>query len=100
MTEDAAKAAGISCVTGKALALANARSVIQSPERGFLKIVCDATSGKVIGAQMMCYRASELVSELSLAIASGMTASDLASSVRAHPTLSELITAAAKAALR
>jgi dihydrolipoamide dehydrogenase len=100
MTEEGAKNAGVSCVAGKALALANARSVIQSPERGFLKIVCEAQSGKVIGAQMMCERASDLVSELSLAISIGLTACDLASSVRAHPTFSEMITTAAKAAQR
>lgn len=100
LTADGAKEAGIECVTGKALALANARSVIQSPERGFVKLVFERGSLRTLGAQMMCERASDIASELSLAVSLGLTARELASSVRAHPTFSEMVTAAARAALR
>ena len=100
---DAAAARGIKTVVGKALSSINARAVINMEDRGFAKLVFedagDKTVGRIIGAQIMCSRASDLVSELSTSISFGLCARDIASVIRPHPSWSELITQAARSAL-
>lgn len=96
MTADEAKAAGIETKSGKYIMSANGKSVLSLQERGFIKILTDAKTGKVIGAQMMCARATDMIGELALAIVKGLTAEDLASVIMPHPTFSEGISEAAE----
>ena len=94
LTADEAKARGIPVKTGKCVMSANAKSLIDSQKRGFMKLVFHAETEVLLGAQLMCGRATDIVGELSVAIANGLTRDQLASVIRAHPTFEESIDAA------
>jgi dihydrolipoamide dehydrogenase len=89
MTEDEAKEKGIEVKTGKFIMSANGRSLITKEERGFVKVIVDAESEVILGAQLMCARATDMIGEFSTAIANKLTASDLLKGMRAHPTYNE-----------
>ena len=94
LTADEAKAAGRAVRVGKALMSANGKTVIAAGERGFIKIVADASTGVVLGAQLMCERATDMLSELTEAVVNGLTARQLARVMRPHPTFEEAVSAA------
>jgi dihydrolipoamide dehydrogenase len=75
---------------GKALAMGKGQ--------GFVQLVVDAKTDKVIGCQIMSAHASDLIHELALAIQMGITASEIGRTVHAHPSLAEAIMEAAEAA--
>lgn len=89
MSEAEAKESGIEVQVGKYLMTGNGKTVIAGMDRGFIKVVARADDGVVVGAQLLCGRATDLVGELALAIARGMTADETASVIRAHPTFEE-----------
>lgn len=95
LSADEAKAAGLSVKTGKYIMSVNGKSVLSKQERGFIKLVAENGTGKLLGAQLMCARATDMVGELGLAITKGMTAKDLSTVVMAHPTFAEGIAEAA-----
>ncbi len=99
LTADEAKEQGIEVKTGKSLTGPNGRSLIAGQERGFAKLVFCAEDDVLIGAQLMCARATDLISELTQAVVHRLTAQEIASLVRPHPTFSELVTEAAEDAL-
>ena len=94
ITADEAKAAGRAVKVGKALMSANGKTVIAAGERGFIKIVADASTGVILGAQLMCERATDMLSELTEAVVNGLTARQLARVMRPHPTYEEAVSAA------
>ena len=94
LTEAEAKERGIPVKTAKALMSANGRTVILNGDRGFMKLVAHAETKKLLGAQLMCVNASDMISQLSEAIASGQTPSDLLRAMRPHPTFEEALTGA------
>ena len=96
MTEAGAKAAGIPVRCGKALSGANGRCVIAGAGPGFVKLVCRADTGCLLGAQLCWPRATDLIGELALAVQHGLTAADLAGLIHPHPTFAEGIRAAAE----
>ena len=96
LTEDEAKAQGIAVRTGKALTGANGKCLVEGSESGYAKLVADAATGVLLGAQLVCPRATDLVSELALAISLHCTAAQLASVIHPHPTVSELVSSAAR----
>ena len=100
MTDAEAKEAGIDFVAAKALTSANSRSVITKEERGFVKLVAEKGSGVLVGAQLMCANASDIIGELSLAIANRLTASQCLLSVRPHPSYEEVVGAALEELIR
>ena len=73
LTEAQAKEAGIPTKGSKYLMNGNGRSIIAGAERGFIKVVSHAETGTVLGAQLMCERATDLVGEFTLAVAEGKT---------------------------
>lgn len=97
LTEDEAKAAGIDIVCGKALTGANGKCLIEESESGYVKLVCDAKTHAVLGAQLVCPRATDMIAELALAIELGATAEQIAATIHPHPTISEMIGEAARA---
>ena len=99
LTEDDAKTFGLNVVCGKALTGANGKSLIEGSEAGYAKLVFSAETGAIFGAQLVCPRATDMISELSLAISLRATAAQIASVVHPHPTVSEMIAEAARAAL-
>ena len=94
LSESEAKEAGIDYISAKQTMYSNARTVIGSTDRGFIKIIADKNTEKIIGAELMCERASDMVGELALAINNGITVSELEGSTRAHPTFYEAVTEA------
>lgn len=90
----AAKEQGIAVKTGKFNMSGNGRSVIDNQERGFIKVIFEAETDVILGAQLMCARATDLVSELSAAIVNKLTVHQLAAVIRPHPTFTEGVTEA------
>lgn len=89
MTEDEAKEKGISVKTGKFIMSANGKSLISKEDRGFIKVVAREDTGVILGAQMMCARATDMIGEFTTAVANKLTVSQLLKGMRAHPTYNE-----------
>ncbi len=99
ITADDAKRDGKEVITGKFIMSANGKSIIDEQDRGFVKLIFDKETEVLLGAQLMCGRATDMISELASAIANGTTREHLASVIRSHPTFSEGITEAAENAV-
>ena len=89
MTEDQAKENGIAVKCGKFIMSANGKSIITQEERGFIKVVADEATGKILGAQMMCARATDMIGEFVTAITNGLTVEQMLKGMRSHPTYNE-----------
>ena len=89
MTEEEAKEKDRAVKIGKFVMSANGRSLITREERGFIKIVIDAQTEEILGAQMMCARATDMIGEFGTAVANHLTAGQLLKGMRAHPTYNE-----------
>ena len=98
LTADEARARGIPCAAGKCVLGGNARTLIEGGKRGFVKLVFHRESRALLGAQLCCYRATDLISELALAVTLELTAEQLLRPVRPHPTFAEAISEAVEAA--
>ena len=94
LSESEAKEAGIDYISAKQTLYSNARTLIGSTDRGFIKIIADKNTKKILGAELTCERASDMVGELALSINSGIKVSELEGSTRAHPTFYEAVTEA------
>lgn len=93
LTEAAAKEAGIPVRCGKFPMTGNAKTVIAGAERSFIKVV-SGEDGRILGAHLMCNRATDLVGEFTQAIANNLTLDQMARAVRPHPTYNEAVTEA------
>lgn len=91
MTADEAKMRGIRTITGKAIMSSNGKTVIEMADRGFVKLVFEEESKVLLGAVLMCSRATDMITGLSDGVAGKLTMSQLAATVRPHPTFSEAI---------
>ena len=94
MTLEQAKAAGLKAESRKTLMGANGKSVLTGGERGYIRVVWNGDDGKLLGAQMMCQRATDMIGEFTLALSAGLTREEMARVIRPHPTFSETITEA------
>lgn len=94
ITEEEAKQQGIPVKKGKFLMTGNGRSLIDEQERGFIKVLAHQETDVILGAQLMCSRATDIVAELATAIVNGLTCAQLASVIRPHPTFCEGVTEA------
>lgn len=92
ITEADAKGRSIEAVTAKQTMFSNARTMISTEERGFIKVIADKKSRIILGAQLMCERAGDIVAEFALAINQGLTVDEMAHSVRPHPSYCEAVT--------
>jgi dihydrolipoamide dehydrogenase len=95
ISEDAAKQQGLAVKVGKFPFLANGRAKALGNTDGFVKIVADAKTDRIVGAHILGPNASELIAELAVAVEFGASAEDIARSTHAHPTLAECIKEAA-----
>ncbi len=100
LTVTDAEAKGIKVKTGKYIMSGNGKSIITDEDRGFIKLVFNAETNVLIGAQLMCARATDIIGELANAIVNGQTFGDLASVIRPHPTYAEGITDAVESLRR
>lgn len=89
MSEEEAKEKGINVKVGKFIMSANGKSLITMEERGFIKVVVDAERDVILGAAMMCARATDMIGEFVTAVANKLTAHDMLKGMRAHPTYNE-----------
>ncbi len=95
ITEMQAKETGIPYKVSKFPFLACGRAVAMDDTTGLVKMICHAENGKVLGMHLMGPHASDLSAEGVLAVQQGVTATDLAHTIHAHPTLPEAIHEAA-----
>ena len=86
--EDAAKAAGIAVNIGKFNLAANGRAIAASATDGYVKIIADAKTDKILGAQILGNYAGEMISEIVTHMEYGGSAEDLGRTILAHPTIS------------
>jgi dihydrolipoamide dehydrogenase len=96
-TEEELKATGVDYKAGKFLFLANGRAKANQATDGFVKILADTTTDKVLGAHIVGVQAGELIHEIAVLMEFGGSAEDLARTCHAHPTLSEAVKEAAMA---
>ena len=96
-TEDELKAEDVRYCAGKASFAANARAKAAGETAGFVKILADAETDRILGVHMIGPDAGNMISEATLAMEFGGAAEDLARTCHAHPTLAETIKEAALA---
>jgi dihydrolipoamide dehydrogenase len=89
--EDAAKAAGRAINVGKFNFAANGRAIAAEATDGFVKIIADAKTDRILGAQILGKGAGELISEVVTHMEYGGSAEDLGRTIHAHPTMSEAV---------
>ncbi len=94
LTQDAAAAEGIDAASRKVTMSANGKTVLTGAERGYIRVVYEKETEKLLGVQMMCERASDIIGEAVLALTAGMTLAEAARAVRPHPTFAEALTGA------
>ncbi|MEO6395226.1 MAG: dihydrolipoyl dehydrogenase [Devosia sp.] len=94
-TEDELKAEGIDYKIGKFPFTANGRAKAMLATQGFVKILADVTTDRVLGAHIIGKNASEMIEALTVLMEFGGSAEDLARTTAPHPTLSEAIREAA-----
>ena len=89
--EDAAKAKGIAVNVGRFNFAANGRAIAADATDGYVKIIADAKTDKILGAQILGRGAGELISEVVTHMEYGGSAEDLGRTIHAHPTMSEAV---------
>jgi len=90
-TQAEAKAAGINAKTANFPMQANGRALSLNATEGFVRLVFEAETELILGAQIVGVNASDLVAELTLAIESYLTLEDISLTIHGHPTLSEMV---------
>ncbi len=99
LTDEAAKAEGYETRVGKFPFAALGRAMSLRETDGFVKVVTDTKTGRVLGIHIVGPNASDLISEAALALEMVATAEDVALTVHPHPTLGEAMMEASAAAL-
>ncbi|HTL66120.1 MAG TPA: dihydrolipoyl dehydrogenase [Lacunisphaera sp.] len=87
--EDEAKKRGLAVHVGKFNFAANGRAIAIGATDGFVKIIADAKTDRILGAQILGYNAGEIISEIVTHMEYGGSAEDLGRTIHAHPTVSE-----------
>ena len=96
-TEEELKQAGIAYTVGKFPFTANGRSKVNQTTEGFVKVLADAKTDRVLGVHIVGREAGEMIHEAAVLMEFGGSAEDLARTCHAHPTRSEAIKEAALA---
>src|SRR6201999_786336 len=96
-TEEELRAAGGAIKIGKFPFTANARAKTIAAPDGFVKIIADAKTDKVLGCHIIGPEAGNLIAEVVLAIEFGASSEDIARTCHSHPTLTEAVRQAAMA---
>jgi dihydrolipoamide dehydrogenase len=96
-TEEELKAAGIAYKAGKFPFTANPRAKVNLTPEGFVKILADAKTDRVLGVHILGPDAGNMIGEAAIAMEFGASSEDIARTCHAHPTLSEAVKEAALA---
>src|SRR3989339_581534 len=97
MTERALKESGIDYKVGKFPFTASGKASAAGERDGFVKLIADAKTDKILGAHLIGYNVTEMLSGIVVARNLGATAKDFIHSIHPHPTMSEAIMEAAAA---
>ncbi|MFN3313959.1 MAG: dihydrolipoyl dehydrogenase [Hyphomonas sp.] len=93
--EEELKAAGVEYVKGKFPFMANSRARTNHETVGFVKILAEKGTDKILGAHMIGVGVGEMIAEICVAMEFGASSEDIARTSHAHPTLSEAVRQAA-----
>lgn len=96
LTNEEAMAKCIEAATQKYSMGANGKSTVEMAERGFIKVIYEKDTDKILGAAMLCQRATDMISQFTSAIETGLTLKEMSKIVFPHPTFSEGIGEAVK----
>ena len=95
LTVKQAETLGVLFKTGKALFAANGKAQAMGAAEGWVKILAEEKSGRILGVHIFGAHASDLIAEATLAVEHGMTTEELTQTIHAHPTLPEAVMEAA-----
>jgi dihydrolipoamide dehydrogenase len=96
-TEDELTAAGVAYAVGKFPFTANGRAKVNLTTEGFVKIIADAKTDRVLGVHIVGADAGNMIAEAAIAMEFGASSEDIARTCHAHPTLPEAVKEAALA---
>ena len=96
-SEEELKAEGVAYAVGKFPFTANGRARAMRHTEGFVKILADAATDRVLGGHIVGFGAGEMIHEIAVLMEFGGSAEDLARTCHAHPTMSEAVKEAAMA---
>ncbi len=96
-TEDELKAAGVAVKVGKFPFLANSRAKTNRDTDGFVKVIADAATDRVLGVHIVGSLAGTMIAQAAQAMEFGASSEDIALTCHAHPTHSEALKEAAMA---
>lgn len=99
LTRGEAKEKGIKVKVGRFSFTALGRAIAERKQQGFVRVVADEETGRVLGVQMVGAHVSELIGEAAIAVRNKLTVEQFAKAIRPHPTYSEAVMEAAEAAL-
>lgn len=94
-SRDAARASGIDAVQAVAKFAANGKALGEGERDGFVQMVAEKGTGRIVGAQIVGPHAVEIIHEIAVCMCNGITVGQLAHTVHAHPAVSEVIKFAA-----
>jgi len=97
MTEEEAKEAGHTIKVGKFPMMANSRAKANRDTDGFVKVIADAETDRVLGVHIVASLAGTMIAEAAIAMEFGATSEDIAYTCHAHPTHAEALKEAAMA---
>ena len=95
LTEEEALASGFDVKIGKFPFRAVGKALIEGETEGFVKIIADQKTGEILGAHIIGPHASDLIGEMTLAMALESTPEEIAHTIHPHPTLTETVMEAA-----
>ena len=91
LKEAEAKAEGLGVKVGRFPYGANGKALAMGEEEGFVQVVVEVATDRVVGCSIVGAHATDLIGEVALAVKAGLKASDIIETVHAHPTLPEII---------
>lgn len=89
LTEAECAARNLEIEIGKTLMSRNGKSLVSGTDVGYIKTLVSKKTGQLLGATAFCIRATDIISELSLAISKNLTRDDILRAIHAHPTVAE-----------
>jgi len=96
-TEAEAREAGVDLRTGRFPFAASGKATAEGEGHGFVKVLSDGATGRILGGVIVGPRASDLIHELTLAVEARLTVDQVANMIHAHPTLAEAVMEACEA---
>lgn len=97
LTEEQCREQGIDYIASKAMFRASGKALAMGEVDGLVKLIVDKESRKILGCHICGPHAADIVQEIALAISSQLTVDAVANTIHAHPTLGEVVRAAASA---